>query len=420
MAIWEKLTPEQKIQCANVDIMGHERFGIVGAFGPMGRNEITERIPTAATDGVNKFYNPNFIKPMSRHELRYLVVHELLHIALKHCLLYREHMADPQLRRLSAMAADYVVNDTIETTDPELVFVHRPVQTPPLIEKKYHGWSYPMVFNDLYRQAKKGGKGEGEGEGEGGGGVALGEGNGGFDEHEPSEMTDEQVQKMGKVIANALEQGKIACQRMAAERGLKGTGGALDLDNLIEPQVDWAAYVREFFNSVVKGSDQARWTRINTRLWAASGGRVVLPTLWDEVLDEIVIAPDTSGSMYGYYDMVFTEVASIMTSLKPKKLHILWWDTTVANHQVFTDMSALSDLNAAARLLKPAGGGGTSPNVVREYMKQHNIKPQAVLWITDGEIGPCPQGIECKQLWCVINNRSFNANTGKTLHITHA
>ena len=87
---FENLTLTQRVQAANIDCMRHPKFALLSGVICMGKSEVKEGIPTAATDGKNKYYGAEFIKPMNRKQLRYLVLHENFHVALKHCLLFKD------------------------------------------------------------------------------------------------------------------------------------------------------------------------------------------------------------------------------------------------------------------------------------------------------------------------------------------
>ena len=148
---FDKLTPNQKIQACNIDVMRHHKFALLSGIVCMGKSEVKEGIPTAATDGKNKYYGAEFIKPMNRKQLRYLVLHENFHVALKHCLLFKDWTK--RAPQLTNIAQDFVVNALIEELDPEFKFVERPTEAL-CIDDKYKGWSFPQVFNDLLKNAK--------------------------------------------------------------------------------------------------------------------------------------------------------------------------------------------------------------------------------------------------------------------------
>jgi len=94
-------------------------------------------------------------------------------------------------------------------------------------------------------------------------------------------------------------------------------------------------------------------------------------------------------------------------------VRILWWDTEVCGEQVFVR----GQYDQIAHLLKPAGGGGTSPQCVANYLSKYNIKPTAVIWLTDGYLDACPVAVCANELWGVVNNDSFKPAHGKVLRI---
>ena len=80
---FEKMTLNQRIQAVNIDCMRHPQFALLAGVICMGKSEVVEGIPTAGTDGKNKKYGVKFITPLNRKQLRYLVLHENFHVALK-------------------------------------------------------------------------------------------------------------------------------------------------------------------------------------------------------------------------------------------------------------------------------------------------------------------------------------------------
>ena len=206
---FEKLTPNQKIQAANIDCMRHPKFALFSGHICMGKSEVKDDVPTAGTDGKNKFYGTEFISDMTRKQLRYLVLHENGHVAYKHCVLKAYHDAVKKFGQPICNAAmDYVVNGLIEEMDPEFKFVERPTKIPPLVDDKFKGMSFPQVLSELLKDAEENPEGGGGGEG--------------FDDHEMSEeMSAEEKQALEKMIDDANRQGELLVRKMAGN----GQGG---------------------------------------------------------------------------------------------------------------------------------------------------------------------------------------------------
>jgi len=389
---FEKMTLNQRIQAANIDCMRHPKFALLAGVIMMGKSEVTDKLPTAATNGKDKLYGAEFISDMTRKQLRYLVLHENFHVALKHCVLYKD-IKKKHARKVNK-AQDYVINGLIEEMDPQMQFVERPTKVAPLVDAKYQGMSFQQVFNLL--------PDEPEDEDEGGGGDNP------FDEHiDADDMSHEEQQDLVKQIDDANRQGQMIANKLAGK-----TGGGRDIFGLAADRTtDWVSALREFISSVCAGDDNSRFCPPNKRLLASG---FILPSHFTETVGEIVIAADTSGSMYPYYKELFGEVAAICRQVKPATVRVLWWDTAVCADQQF----APSDYDQIAGLLKPKGGGGTTPEVVTKYIAKHKIDAKAIVWLSDGYIGCSDPVTTMPSLWGVVNNDSFVARNGKTLHIT--
>ena len=103
-------------------------------------------LPTAATDGRRFYYNTKFVNALGVGETMFLFGHEVLHVVYDH--MGRFVGRDKQLANI---AADYCVNgDLIQNA------VGDPITTVDMIhDKKYYGWSFEEVYDDLYENADK-------------------------------------------------------------------------------------------------------------------------------------------------------------------------------------------------------------------------------------------------------------------------
>jgi predicted metal-dependent peptidase len=90
-------------------------------------------------------------------------------------------------------------------------------------------------------------------------------------------------------------------------------------------------------------------------------------------------------------------------------VRVLWWDTEVHGEQVFED-----NYQNISKLLKPVGGGGTHVSCVSQYIKDNNIKAEAVIVFTDGYVETdITWDISTPTLWVVTENRHFKPPFGK-------
>ena len=80
-------------------------FPFFGILAMLLRLEVSYNMPTAGTDGEGFFYNPYFVKSLSEEEQNWLVVHEVMHAALKH--IWRRGSRNP---RKWNVACDYAIH----------------------------------------------------------------------------------------------------------------------------------------------------------------------------------------------------------------------------------------------------------------------------------------------------------------------
>ena len=396
---FKDLTLTDKIVAVHADFMRHPTFCILGGVTQIGKVELSDTITTACTDGVNVYYGRDFIKDMTRQQLRYLVGHEQLHKTLHHCSEYKT--AAKKHPRVFAQAVDYVVNGILESMDEEKTFIARPTAVPPLINEKYADMGVLEVMRSLLKeqeQEPQNGKG---GEGAQGGNP--------MDEHiqaEASDLTEAELAQAKLAIEDAVRQGEMMQSQL---RGANGKG-ARSLSGYRQRNTDWRTPLRRFMKENTDGDDQSKYSPPNRRLLPLD---VLLPSRFTVRTGELLIACDTSGSMDHILPVVFGEIANMAKKLKPKGIRVLWWDTQVAGDQYFTDR----DYDNIAKLVKPKGGGGTTVSCVAQYVKEKGIKYKAAIMLTDGHIDAAYETVPGHVLWGVVNNPRFVPLRGKVLHI---
>jgi len=391
------MTLRDRITAVHTDIMNHPEFALLSGVILTGKVEISDKIPTAATNGRDVKYGDAFMTALNQKQVRYLVLHENGHKALKHCVWYRDIVR--KYPRLSNIAQDYVINGMIEELDPDLKFVERPTDGL-CIDPKYFGWGWIEVLQDLLKNG---------GEGGGGGGGGGGDGNPDpFDEHEDGSevMEADEIDSLSDEIDEALRQGKIIVDRKRGEGS-----GKNPLNALIQPrETNWRDAMREFIETICTGHDNSRFCPPNKRLLASG---FIMPSHFSESAGELIVACDTSGSMGCVYPVVFGEIARICETVRPESVRVLWWDSDVCGEQVFTEQN----YNDLVSLLKPAGGGGTYLSCVAEYIRDKEYKPKAVIYLTDGYIEHSYALPEVPCLWGVVDNKQFVPQRGKKINI---
>jgi predicted metal-dependent peptidase len=390
---FDKLTPNQKIQACNIDVMRHHKFALLSGIVCMGKSEVCDDMPTAATNGKDKLYGTAFISDLTRKELRFVVLHENFHVALKHCVLpayigYSKRFG-PQINNA---AMDYVVNGLIDELDPDRKFMEFPTKINILFDEKFKGMSYPQVLQELLKDADEQPQAMDDHQMNGDGGS--------------DPMTPEESEKLGKMVDDANRQGELLVRKMRGD----AAGGRDILGTAQERVTNWRDALQDFISSVCVGDENSRFCPPNKRLLASG---FIMPSHFDENIGEIIIACDTSGSMHWAYPVVFGEVARIVQNTRPDSVRMLWWDTDVCGDQVFKP----EQYQDIATQLAPKGGGGTVVSCVADYVAEHKIKAKAVIMLTDGYIESDYRMTDMPTLWGVVDNDDFMPRAGKVLRI---
>lgn len=394
---WEKLTAHDKVIAVHVDISNNKDFASLSGYVYIGDVKF-ENIGTAGTDGRDVWYDPAFVDRLTRKQLRYLVSHESLHKGLMHCTNYKE--LSKKYPQLCNMAMDYVVNAIIEELDPNFSFVERPTEPAPLIDAKYQGYSFIEVLQDLLRNPPPPppvGSGAGDGKG------------GAMDEHmfdRAVEVGSKEANELGRQIDDAARQGKLLADKLA---GKASRGSVLERATQ-KRDTNWREHMREWVTALCEGDEYSRFAPPNKRLLPLG---VVMPSHFSEATGELIVACDTSGSMGGIYPTVFGEIARIAQNVNPDGVRVIWWDSAVCGEQLFKP----HEFNNIAGLLKPLGGGGTSPNCVVEYIRAKKYQPKGVVWLTDGYLDGSDGKVDVPALWGVVDNDHFVPPQGKAVRI---
>ena len=394
-SIWDKMSLNDRIIACHVDISNSALFATLSGIVYVGDVKLDEDIRTAATDGRNVIYAPSFIEPLTRKQLRFLVLHESLHKALHHCTSYKNLCE--KYPALCNQAMDYVVNGTIEETDPTHLFIDHPTAVAPLLDKKYYGWSFVEVLQDLIKQCE-----------EAGGDPTAGGDGGALDGHILGKLAEALEAKTAQEVSEALHQGKMLAKRIA-DRGTARGGSALDKLTM-KRDTNWREHLREFVTQLCEGDDYSRFAPPNKRLLPQG---ILMPSHFSESTGELVVACDTSGSMMGLYGTVFGEIARICENVKPEQVRVLWWECDIEGEQIFKPQ----DYHRIPEMLQPKGGGGTRLTCVSEYFTEHKLKPKACIVLSDGYIESDYILPDCPILFGVVDNDHFVSNKGKTVRI---
>ena len=381
------LTAEQRIERCHIELMKHPHFVAYSGILMIGECKVEDNLPTACTNGRDVRYGRKFVESLNDADLRGVILHEAKHKMYRHLLTWKHlNKQDPQRAN---MACDYVINiELVDEGKRSGGFVSLPQGG--LINEKFRGLNSAEVFNLLPPQPK--GKGGGGGEG--------------FDEHDwegADGLNDAEKTELAKEIDQAIRQGAILAGKV---------GGNVDrsFTDLMSAKVDWKEALREFVSSVSQGKDDSTWRKPNRR-WLQHD--IYMPSTISESMGRVVVAIDTSGSIYGeVLNRFISEVASVMQNMNPEQVDLLYWDCEVAGHEVY----GLNDADRMTSSTKPKGGGGTSPKCITQYMRKHKIDPVCAIILTDGYVGNDWGGQwNCPTLWTITSD--IKSPIGQTIKI---
>lgn len=334
-------------------------------------------IKTAATNGKNVKFNPNFLDMLNDEEVKFLVAHECMHPMLEHN--YRR--GSRQARRWNK-AADYVINKLL--VDESIGKMPKVGLYSDDIYKAGNGTS-DGIYNIL--------EDDGDGDEYGGVGDPLDDCQDG--DGTPAEQAQEQAEWKVRV-AQAAQSAKMMGKLSANMERVVG--------EILQPKVDWRDVLQRFL--VKCRTDNRSFARFNRRFLPQG---LFLPSVSGEVMGEILVAVDCSGSIDDKTVAQFAgEIQAIKDDMTPTKVHVVYFDSEVSHYEVYEHDDALD--------IKPHGGGGTDFAPVFDYMVAHGIEPVAVVFLTDlccNSFGIPP---DCPVLW-VSTEQDMSAPFGEIVEM---
>ena len=449
------LTPQQKLERAHVRLLDSNDLRFFGSIAMFGKTEISERLPTAGTNGIDTCYNPNFIDGLSDKELLFVVLHENMHKAYKHAITWK-HLSDED-PLLANMAMDYVINLELYDMDKHQRLIKMPKGG--LIDEKFRGMDTQQVYDILKKENEEGkhtpniniNQGEGC---EGSEDDSQNAGDSGTectddietDNTTPSEQTDndidlsnyaDSIQQRAKDMeldshdfdGEALSDEELEQMneqldeaiRQSAQMAPEGNGNLnRKIKELLEVKTPWQDLLADFMHThCSKGNDITCFRRYNRRL---IGSDIIMPSARGENMGDVVIAVDTSGSIdEGMIQRFLSEVSVITDDVLPAQVHLIYWDTAVCQHEVYDE----TDYEMMHQMTKPMGGGGTNVRCVLDYTKDKislESDIECMLILTDGYVGYLDEewnNVEYPILWAISPDGmpNFNPSNGQVIQL---
>ncbi len=329
----------------------------------------SDKHATMATDDRKVYYNPKFLEELTADELKFVLCHEILHVAFQHSR--RRGNRDP---RLWNIATDFAINDILVRAG-----VGKMPSSGGLYDPQYEGMSADEIYEILKQQKiidcgypgpldellDPQDQREAEGRGAGGEGGEEGEG-----EQRGGTRPVDWDRILIRAATHARMQGRLPAH-------------VSDLiDDIYKAKVTWKDRLRNYIDKGYPADYD--WTRPSRRsLSGVYGKDVYYPSLTGEEL-EIVTVLDTSGSISDDELRQFLgEVAAIKEEFNFSRVHVIMADVAVA------DYFLIEDYQAFPSRVKVSGRGGTDFRPAFKYIKdvlinQKFANPRLVIYFTDG------------------------------------
>ena len=91
------MTPQDRVTKSHIAIMRSKEFCMFAGVLSIGDVKFTDELPTAATNGRDVIYNPQFVDTLTDKKLNFVVLHEALHKVYQHMHLWKKlWKQDPQ------------------------------------------------------------------------------------------------------------------------------------------------------------------------------------------------------------------------------------------------------------------------------------------------------------------------------------
>lgn len=390
---------------------------------------IDEGCETAYTDGERIAFSPTFLEELSDKKLDFVMMHEILHVVLQHCL----RGEDKDNERYN-IAADIVINSTImhENDDKaSSITLSKYGESMHIAPDGKEGYLY--TAEEVYEmlQSKQKDSDSGSEKSKKAGNVASKNGRAGkvqqsrknmdkpvakrWDDHSQWGKFEEDSRLRDVWVKNFAE----CCEAINVREALNNRGtlpmfAQRMLEKLKKPQTDWRTILNDFIQEEICDYSFSPPDR------RFQDSPFFLPDFNEmgknDNVSNILFFIDTSGSISDN-DMTtaFSEIKGAIDQYDGKlKGWLGFFDAAIIEPKPFSSFEEFI-------VIKPAGGGGTDFQIIFEYVDQHmkDKEPNCIIILTDG-CAPFPKeelANDIPVLW-LINNQDVTPPWGKVARFT--
>ena len=338
-------------------------------------------IPTMCTDGKTILWSPDFVDTMDQEETVGVMAHEVLHIVFKHSL--RRGSRDPELWNI---ACDFAINQILvdsEFTLPEGA----------LIDPQYKDLTAEAIYDRLPQDAK-----------EKYGNAVIGEVKD-AKKDDGNDMSQAEVKQM---------EADIDAKVMMAASGAKAIGKLpAEIRSLLEEmersQVDWRDVMRRFVGG--DQPDDYSFRKPQKKMYHMTG--VISPSIEKIGAGDVVVGIDTSGSVSRRELKFFLgEINAISEDIKPRSVTVITCDARIQTVRRYEQGEEIEKIEINGR-------GGTRVKPVFDYIEEHNLPVDNMVYLSDLEVFDYPENPpHYPTLWVSSSMRSDPAPWGDTTYLT--
>lgn len=350
-------------------------------------------VKTAATDGVNLYWNPDWFLSLTPETRKTVLVHELWHPARLHFL--RQGTRDAKIWNY---ATDIRINNDLTSEGYSFEGIENCWRDP----KYPPGTPEEDIYDDLVLNQPpppQGCWGQPPTPCNGGNGPVGSQ----QIPDDGGDMLPQAKQDLARAINNVV--------RAIHQAKLSGGAGTIPgdveqiLTQFLAPVVPWESLLHQFMRDLIE--EAYSWRRPNRRF-----ADIYLPSRYDDEgkLDHLIYYEDVSGSISDADVVRFnSEVKYVKETYQPKLMTLVQFDTRITQELEIKESDTFDQV-------KLVGRGGTSLVPVREHILKH--RPTAAIVFSDLDCpAMAPLGIELPIIWICISNHKATVPFGKLVHI---
>ena len=384
---------------------GDDEIALFTMDGPLAEH-------TAATDGWQLIFNPKRFFKYHLMERCFIVLHEVMHEALNHVRLgyaFRQRgtitvgaKTLPYIHDFANIMEDYVINAILVAAKMGKYnkdWLHNPAiadENTTWIEAYFEQFpKQKVIYVNIHFDP------------------STGTYPGQFDIHiDPHQSTGQAPEEAPARNDQAWE--IVMNQAAEIQRAQGKMPAALQrfFDSILQPKVNWTDHVRGHITRLM-GSGAYDFRRLDRRMITRGIGA---PGITGHGAGLVVIGGDTSMSVFHSAAKVHRwigEIAGMIEDVQPEETHVVWCDTVVKRVDVCTDVADVRKMIYDG----VPGGGGTIFMPVFKYIEDNDLRPDVLLYLTDGD-GTFPKHEpEYPVIWGDISGQKHKYPFGFVVHI---